>query len=92
MVKKHKLDDDARARAMRKPLPKTLRAWMAEVEGIQSFVKKRPQMREATGKAWIDSMQAYHRDRLQVLSENPPALLPKDAAVIICREVQKVLG
>lgn len=86
-----KLTDEDRERAGRKPLPKTMRSWMAELEGIQGFVKKRVELKAGNGQRWLDNMRAYYRSRALILSENAPGILPKDAAKIIVREVLKNL-
>ena len=86
-----KITEEDRERGGRKPLPKTMRAWMAELEGVSDLLKKRPQLKDTQGKVWWESTRTYYEARLLLLAETPPALLPKDAARSIVGNILKSL-
>lgn len=81
-----KLSKDDKAKASRKAIPQTTQAWMAEVNGINNFVRAKSALADANGQAWLKSMQRYYRNRLIVLSQNPPKGLAKPAASAIVNE------
>ena len=85
------LTDEEREKAGRRPLPKTMRAWMAEIEGLSDFVKQRPRLKDANGVQWLKSMTDYNKARLKLLAENPPGALNKTAARIIVKDVLSLL-
>lgn len=91
-MKLPKLTAEETERGSRKPFPKTFRAWAAEVEGIEAFIKKRPQLRDTNGQKWLNTMQAYHRARLVCLVENPPPILTKASANALASDILKRLG
>lgn len=78
-------------RAGRRPIPKTERAWLAEVQGASKFVAKRVALKDANGLAWLNSMQTYYIERLAVLAKNVPPGMSKVLAKMVLAEVNKKL-
>lgn len=68
---------EERARAGRKPLPRTLRAWHAELAGVAKIVAHKTEVLDEQGKKWWDSTRAYYVARLKVLAEKPPELIDR---------------
>lgn len=61
-------------RASRKPIPRTMRGWKAEVDGIKHVVAAYERLTLDNGLKWVQSMSAYHKERLAVLYANKPKL------------------
>ena len=87
-----KLTQEDRAKATRRPIPKTMQGWTAEVGGVERFCKQIIKSRDANGKAWLESMQNYYRMRLVILGENIPPGMPKTAARAIIDQALKGLN
>ncbi len=87
-----KITPEQTEKALRKPIPKTLRAWVGELEGVFRFVTKKPRLLDENGRMWwMKSCQYYHA-RLQVLADNPPEIIPKVASRAIVREMLRKLN
>lgn len=82
---------DYTEKATRKAIPKTTQAWLAEVGGTTKFVEQKPKMKEASGAAWLASMQAYYVARLDLLLKHIPPGLSKKTAHAIVKEVRAKL-
>lgn len=67
-------------RAARKPIPRTIQAWVNELTGCIAFAMKKAYMLESSGQAWLDSMQGYYLERVTLLGKNiPPGMKKVDA-------------
>ena len=86
-----KIDKDQREKAKRKPLPKTRRAWMAELEGVEKFILKKPRNLDDNGRRWYESISRYYLARLMYLVTHPPANLPRVAARAIVKQLVRSL-
>lgn len=75
-----KLTDAERKRALRRHLPKTKRAWYAEISGVAAFAIRKPALIDASGKEWFDRITTYYRQRAIVLVEHLPKGISKQEA------------
>ncbi len=82
-----RLSADDKDRASRKPIPKTIDGWTAEIEGVDKFIKASTALKSGNGPKWFRSMVKYYRSRLVVLANNPPPGLGKTKARDIVNEV-----
>lgn len=55
-----------------KPIPKTLKAWRAEYDGIRKMLHKVDRMKKDNGDKWVANMLEYYRTRLKDLEANKP--------------------
>lgn len=92
MAAKKPKPDDAREKASRKPIPKTLDGWEREVQGVERFVRAKPGLVDVNGAKWFNTMLGYYKARLSVLKANKPAGLGREAAAKIVGRVEKLLG
>lgn len=61
----------------RKPIPRKVSAWRAEVNGIRRFLERLEGFRRDQGTAWVRSQREYSRLRLDDLLDNAPPSLVK---------------
>lgn len=59
-------------RAVRKHVPKSMKAWLREKAGVEKFIAAIPAKRDDEGDKWANAMIAYYRARLEHLEQNKP--------------------
>lgn len=75
-----KLTAEEIQRVCRRPLPRTVREWHAELLGVSNFAAQRPKLIEGNGAKWFRSLQDYYRLRAIYLAHNPPGTMTRKAA------------
>jgi hypothetical protein len=86
-----KVTPEQREKALRRPLPRTLRAWVGELEGVLRLVTKKPRLKDENGRMWWLKTVQYYEARLEVLADNPPDIIPLTASRAIVRELTRKL-
>jgi hypothetical protein len=71
-----------RAAVTRKPIPRRVTPWLAEVRGVAKYLSELTAYRPGEGETWVLRQREYYRDRLRDLLDRRPVELVESGVFV----------